>query len=94
MLVNKSYQGIITSMEKEGRGFTSSTGVKYSNYKVRLEGCVGTYQMAIACDRTIGVGDEIRFTLKIDKKKKLRLNDVQLVRYDIKFPLRPEPTLF
>jgi hypothetical protein len=92
MLVNNRYRNIITSIEKSGRGFTSSTGTKYVNYSVTLEGNVSKFQMAIPNTLSLEVGDEIKFTLKVDKKKMLRLYDVEIVSYDIKYPLRKQPS--
>ena len=92
MTLNQTYQGILSSMVKDGRGFTSTSGTKYTNYKVMFENHPTSYQMAIENTRSIEVGDEISFELKLDKKSKLRLYNVKLVRYDIKYPLRKEPS--
>ena len=92
MLVNKRYTNTITSIEKEGRGFTSTSGTKYINYAVQLEGNVSKFQMAIPSTLVLDAGDEIKFTLKVDKKKKLRLYDVEIASYDLKFPLRKQPS--
>ena len=92
MLVNRQYTGIISSIEKDGRGFTSNSGTKYTNYCVKLEGNVSSFQMAVPSTLALDAGDEIRFTLKLDKKKKLRLYDVEITKYEIKFPLRVQPT--
>jgi len=92
MLVNRSYNGTITSITKEGRGFTSTTGTKYINYSVKLEGNVSSFQMAVPQTLVLDTGDNIRFTLKLDKKKKLRLFDVEIISYDLKYPLRKEPS--
>jgi len=94
MLVNRTYNGILTSIEKEGRGFTSISGTKYTNYCVKLEGNVSSFQMAVPSSLTLDVGDNIRFTLKLDKKKKLRLFDVEIISYDLKYPLRVEPSYY
>lgn len=91
MLVNRRYTGIITSIEKEGRGFTSSTGTKYINYVVQLEGNVSKFQCALPAHLTLASGDKINFTLKVDKKRKLRLYDVEIASYSIQYPLRTEP---
>lgn len=92
MLVNKRYVGIISSIEKSGRGFTSSTGTKYLNYAVTLEGNVSKFQLSLPSAMILEAGDEIKFTLKIDKNKKLRLNDIEIVSYDLKYPLRTQPS--
>lgn len=91
MLVNRRYIGIITSITKEGRGFTSSTGTKYINYVVQLEENVSKFQCALPAHIKLASGDKINFTLKVDKKSKLRLYDVEIASYDLKFPLRTEP---
>jgi hypothetical protein len=92
MKTNERYQGTILSIEKNGKSFTSSNGKRYTNYTVKFENSITSYQMAIPSTRIIDIGDEIRFTLKVDKKSKLRLYDVELVSYDIKYPLRPQPS--
>jgi hypothetical protein len=92
MKTNERYQARIFSIEKEGRSFTSNSGTKYTNYKVKLENVPSYYRMAIPSTRIIDIGDEIKFTLKVDKKGMLRLYDVELISYDIKFPLRTQPS--
>ena len=92
MLVNKRYAGTLTSIEKNGRGFTSTTGTKYLNYAVTLEGNVSKFQLSLPNSMILEPGDEIKFTLKVDKKKMLRLSDIEIVSYDIKYPLRNEPS--
>jgi hypothetical protein len=92
MKTNERYQGTIYSIEKNGKSFTSTNGIRYTNYKVRLHSSTTYYQMAIPSTRIIDIGDEIRFTLKVDKRNKLRLYDVELVSYDIKYPLKPQPS--
>jgi len=94
MLLNKKYTGTILSIEKSGRGFTSSSGTKYINYTVRFEEYPLSYPMAVRNDIALEAGDEITFVLKLDKKKKIRVYDVQLNKYEINFPLRKQPTYF
>jgi hypothetical protein len=92
MLVNKRYIGIISSIEKSGRGFTSTSGTKYLNYAVTLEGNVSKFQLSLPITMILEAGDEIKFTLKVDKKKMLRLTDVEIVSYDLKYPLKTQPS--
>jgi hypothetical protein len=92
MLVNKRYSGKLTSIEKNGRGFTSTSGTKYLNYLVTLQGNVSKFQLSLPNSMILEPGDEIKFTLKVDKKNMLRLSDVEIVAYDLKYPIRNEPS--
>lgn len=92
MKLNVRYTGTVLSIEKSGRGFTSSSGTKYINYTVRFEEYPMSYQMALRNDLCVNAGDTIKFTLKLDKKKKIRAYDIDIIKYDIKFPLRKQPT--
>jgi len=93
LLLNKKYTGILTSIEKDGRGFTSGSGIKYINYKVTFEGISSSYPLAIKSDMILAPGDTINFILKIDKKKKIRAYYQETLSYNLKFPLRTEPVL-
>jgi hypothetical protein len=93
LLLNKKYTGILSSIEKDGRGFTSGSGTKYINYKVSFEGIITTYPLALRDNMILAPGDRITFILKLDKKRKIRAYYQETLSYDIKFPLRTEPVL-
>ena len=92
MVLNKKYTGTVSSIEKSGRGFTSTNGTKYVNYKVIFEEYPTSFQMAVRKDIAIEAGDKLSFVLKLDKKNKIRVYDVKILKYEIKFPLRDQPT--
>ncbi len=84
MILNKLYTRVLTNFNKEGKGFTSTSGQKFTTYRVNLAGEVSSYLMSIPTKKELLQFDEITFKLKKDKNGMLRLSDVKFKK-DIQF---------
>jgi hypothetical protein len=84
MELNKTYTRVLTNFNKEGKGFTSTSGEKFITYRVNLAGEISSYLMSIPAGKTIEQFDEIKFKLTLGKGGKIRLSNVKFTK-DVKF---------
>ena len=84
MKVNETYTRVLTNFNKEGNNFTSTSGEKFTTYRVTLAGEVSSYLMSIPAGKTIEQFDEIEFKLTLGKGGKIRLSNVKFTK-DVKF---------
>ena len=84
MKVNETYTRVLTNFNKEGKGFTSTSGEKFTTYRVNLAGEISSYLMSIPAGKTIEQFDEIEFKLTLGKSGKIRLSNVKFKK-DVKF---------
>ena len=84
MQVNKTYKRVLTNWNKDGNNFTSTSGEKFTTYRVNLAGEVSSYLMSIPAGKTIEQFDEIEFKLTVGKGGKIRLSNVKFTK-DIQF---------
>lgn len=84
MKVSEEYTRVLTNFNKVGNNFTSTSGEKFTTYRVNLAGEVSTYLMSVPKSKELLQFDEIKFQLKKDKNGMLRLKDVHFTK-DIKY---------
>ena len=77
MKIGETYTRVITSWNKEGNGFTSTSGAKFNTYRVNLAGEVSSYLMVIPAERNIEQYDEIEFKLTLGRGGMIRLTQVK-----------------
>jgi len=87
MKLGQQYTGTIKSFEKEGRGFTSDTGTKYSTYRIWLEEFPVSYLASIRSSVELIEGTTINFIFSLDKRKKFRLKNIEFEKPPTEFML-------
>ena len=87
MKLGQQYTGTIKKFEKEGKGFTSDTGTKYSTYRIWLEESPVSYMASIKSSIELIEGTTINFIFSLDKNKKFRLRNIEFEKPSTQFML-------
>ena len=93
MKIGETYTRVITNFNKEGNGFTSTSGAKFNTYRVMLAGEISSYLLVIPAERNIEQYDEIEFKLTVGRGGMIRLTQVKFKKdinysYDVNKALK------
>lgn len=91
MELNVRYTNIIDTIVKDGRGFTTDDGTKYTKYRIKFQNYSLSFPAYLRKDLTLESGDKISFKVILNGKKKFQLSQIEIINYDIKHPLRVQP---
>ena len=92
MKLYERYTSIVDTIQLDGRGFTAEDGTKYKKYKIKFQDYSLSFPAYVRKDLVLESGDKISFTIILNSKKKFQLSKIEIINYDIKHPLRVQPS--